>query len=66
MYKTTGFLAKKYCVTNETIQSWIKNGKFNKVFRTKGGHYRIWVDEPIETLLYARILSSKQQSSLKK
>jgi len=50
MYKSTGFLAKEYSVTNETIQNWIKEGKFDKVKRTKGGHYRVWVDEPVVTI----------------
>ncbi|KHD05554.1 hypothetical protein PN36_29810 [Candidatus Thiomargarita nelsonii] len=31
MWKSTGFLANKYSVTNETIQNWIKDGKFNDV-----------------------------------
>jgi len=66
MYKSTGFLAKEYSVTNETIQNWIKEGKFDRVKKTKGGHYRVWVDEPIIIILYARVSSSKQKSSLAK
>jgi len=66
MYKSTGFLAKEYSVTNETIQNWIKEGKFECVKKTKGGHYRVWVDEPNIVILYARISSSKQKSSLVK
>jgi len=66
MYKPTGFLAKQYSVTNETIQNWIKEGKFDKVKKTKGGHYRVWVDEPTTTILYARVSSSKQKLSLLK
>jgi putative resolvase len=66
MYKSTGFLAKEYSVTNETIQNWIKDGKFERVKKTKGGHYRVWVDEPAITILYARVSSSKQKSSLDK
>ncbi len=66
MYKSTGFLAKKYSVTNETIQNGIKEGKFERVKKTKGGHYRIWVEEPSITILYARVSSSKQKSSLVK
>jgi predicted site-specific integrase-resolvase len=62
MYKLTGFLAKQYSVTNETIQNWIKEGKFDKVKKT--GHYRVWVDEPTITILYARVSSTKQKSSL--
>jgi predicted site-specific integrase-resolvase len=66
MYKSTVFLAKKYSVTNETIQNWIKEGKFEKVKKTKGGHYRIWVEEPSITILYARVSSSKQKSERRK
>ncbi len=66
MYKSTGFLAKEYAVTNETIQNGIKEGKFEKVKKTKGGHYRVWVDEPTITILYARVSSSKPKSSLAK
>ncbi|MFK5969442.1 MAG: recombinase family protein [Candidatus Marithrix sp.] len=66
MYKPTGFLAKQYSVTNETIQKWIKEGKFDKVKKTKGGHYRVWVDESTVTILYARVSSAKQKSSLLK
>jgi predicted site-specific integrase-resolvase len=66
MYKSTGFLAKKYSVTNETIQNWIKEGKFEKVKKTKGGHYRVWVEEPSVTILYARVYSAKQKSERRK
>jgi predicted site-specific integrase-resolvase len=66
MYKSTGFLAKEYSVTNETIQNWIKEGKFERVKKTKGGHYRVWVEEPSVTILYARVSSSKPKSSLVK
>jgi putative resolvase len=66
MYKSTGFLAKEYSVTNETIQNWIKEGKFEKVKKTKGGHYRVWVEEPSITILYARVSSSKQKSERRK
>ncbi len=64
MYKSTGFLAKEYSVTNETIQNWIKEGKFDKIKKTKGGHYRVWIEEPIVTILYARVSSAKQKTSL--
>jgi predicted site-specific integrase-resolvase len=59
MWRSTGFLAKKYSVTNETIQNWIKEGKFNDVKKTKGGHYRVWEEEKLTTILYARVSSSK-------
>jgi len=66
MWRSTGFLAKKYSVTNETIQNWIKDSKFNEVKKTKGGHYRVWVEEEkLTTILYAIVSSKSLQSSLK-
>ena len=64
MWKSTGWIAKKEHVTNETIQNWIKEGYYDRVKKTKGGHYRVWVEEPSTVILYARISSKKQQSSL--
>ena len=32
--------------------------------KPRGGHYRVWVEEPASVILYARISSKKQQSSL--
>lgn len=66
MWKSTGWLAKQEHVTNETIQNWIKEGYYERVKKTKGGHYRVWVKEPTSVILYARISSKKQQSSLNK
>ncbi|MEN8219932.1 MAG: recombinase family protein [Pseudomonadota bacterium] len=36
------------------------------VKKTKGGHYRIWVEEPSITILYARVSSSKPKSERRK
>ncbi len=66
MWKSTGWLAKKDHVTNETIQNWIKEGCYERVKKTKGGHYRVWVKEPSSVILYARISSKKQQTSLER
>lgn len=66
MFRSTGYLAKKYSVTNETIQNWIKEGKFDKVKKTKGGHYRVWESDSITTILYARVSSAKQVDYLEK
>ena len=65
MWKSTGWIAKKEHVTNETVQNWIKEGYYDQVKKTKGGHYRVWVEEPSVVILYARVSSKKQQSSLK-
>ena len=45
---------------------WIKNGKFEKLKKNKGGHYRIWFEVPSITILYARVGSEKQKKSLVK
>jgi len=64
MWRSTGWLAKSECVTNETIQNWIKEGYYERYKKTKGGHYRVWVKEPASVILYARVSSKEQQSSL--
>lgn len=66
MWKSTGYIAKHEHVTNECVQNWIRQGKYDKVHRTKGGHYRIWIDEPEKIYLYARVSSKKQETSLLK
>lgn len=66
MFKSTGYVAKKYSVTNQAVQNWIKEGKFDRVKKTKGGHYRIWIDEEIQTILYARISNAEQKTSLER
>jgi predicted site-specific integrase-resolvase len=58
-------LTKKYGVSRITIGNWIRAGRFNRVQRTKGGHYRVWIEEEIETIGYTRVSSQKQASSLR-
>lgn len=64
MWYRVNRLAKKYGVTRITIGNWIRQGKFSNVERTKGGHYRVWVDDASEKIGYVRVSSSKQKSSL--
>ena len=68
MYLTTGQLAKKHFVTNQTIINWIKAGKYERYERTKGGHFRVWEGAsgavPRRVVLYARVSSAKQRSSI--
>jgi len=64
MWKKAGWLAKKHGVSRITIGNWIRAGKYEKVERTKGGHYRVWIETDIETIGYCRVSSAKQKSSL--
>ncbi len=64
MWKSTGWVARHEAVTRETIHNWIKTKKYERVKRTKGGHYRIWINPDPSTILYARVSSSKQRSSI--
>jgi putative resolvase len=64
MWSTAGRLAKQEGVTKATILNWIKKGYYEKTKQTKGGHHRIWVENEPITLLYGRVSSKKQESSL--
>lgn len=64
MWYSTTKAAKKFKVTSQTIRRWIEEGKFDKVDRTKGGHLRVWIQEEQLTILYCRVSSKKQESSL--
>ena len=66
MWKRCSEIAKLEGVARITIQRWVKAGKYDKVKLTEGGHYRIWVDKEEVTLLYTRVSSSKQKSSLRR
>lgn len=64
MWYSTTKAAKKYKVASQTIRRWTQEGKFDKVEVTKGGHLRIWIQEEQTTILYCRVSSKKQESSL--
>ena len=63
MWKTTGEVANNYGVSRTTIVRWVKDGQF-VTKRTHGGHYRIWVTPSSKIVLYARVSSRKQKSSI--
>lgn len=63
-YYSTGYIAKKFKVTNTTVRRWIEEGKFENVEKTLGGTYRVGLVEDETTILYARVSSKKQQSSI--
>jgi predicted site-specific integrase-resolvase len=64
MWVRTSVLARREKVTPKTIRLWIEGGRYEKVERTYGGHYRVWISLPATTFLYARVSSAKQESSI--
>lgn len=64
MWYSTTKAAIKYKVTSQTIRRWTREGKFDKVDRTPGGHLRVWIQEEQRTILYCRVSSKKQETSL--
>lgn len=64
MWLSTTKLAKRENVTSQTIRRWIKEGKYERIETTKGGHIRIWIEQNPKRILYARVSSKKQESSL--
>ena len=65
MLISTTKLAQIKGVTTQTIRRWIKAGLFETV-RTPGGHFRINYLEEQTTILYARVSSKKQLTSIDK
>lgn len=63
-WKRTTDLAKDLGVTTQTIRNMMREGRFERVSRTAGGHIRIWVDAKEEVIGYCRVSSAKQRSSL--
>ncbi len=47
-------MAKIEGVTRMTINRWVRKGRYEKVRQTKGGHWRIWVQDPKITVNYVR------------
>ena len=64
MWMTTTRLARREKVTTQTVRRWIEGGRYRRFERTPGGHYRVWVPVDPDTILYARVSSAKQGSSL--
>lgn len=64
MWLSTTKVAKQEGVTTETIRRWIREGKYETKI-TEGGHFRIKCKQE-RRILYARVSSKKQQSSIEK
>lgn len=64
MWKRTTDIARERGVSSQAVRNWIRQGKFDRVEELPTGHFRIWVDSPEETVLYARVSSAKQRGSL--
>jgi len=63
MLLSTTKVAKLEGVTTQTVRRWLSEGKYQGI-RTKGGHFRIDYPVAIETVLYARVSSKKQKTSI--
>jgi len=63
MLLTTTRVAQLEGVTTQTVRRWLSQGKL-KATRTRGGHFRIDYQGGLETVLYARVSSSKQKTSM--
>lgn len=64
MWYSTTKLAKKEGVTSQTIRRYIEDGKYERISKTKNGHYRVDIEQEEKIILYARVSSAKQRSSL--
>ncbi len=65
MIVSTTRLAKIMGVTSETIRRWTREGKY-EFTKTHGGHLRITYNPGTATILYARVSSKKQVTSIEK
>ncbi len=63
MLLTTTKVAQLEGVTTQTIRRWLALGKL-KGIRTRGGHFRIDYQGALETILYARVSSTEQKTSI--
>ena len=64
MWLSTTRLARREKVTSQTVRRWIEGGRYQRYERTPGGHYRVWIDIDPDVVLYARVSSAKQASSI--
>lgn len=64
MWMSTTQIARREKVTSQTVRRWVEGGRFEQFEKTPGGHLRIWVPIDPEIVLYARVSSAKQKSSL--
>ena len=65
MWLSTTKVAKIEGVTTQTIREWVKSGKYEAYKITDGGHFRIKINMK-RRVLYARVSSKKQESSIEK
>lgn len=63
MWLSTTKLAKLEKVTTQTIRRKIEANVYEKVMKTDGGHYRVFVKTE-KVIIYARVSSKKQESSI--
>ena len=64
MLLSTTRLARREKVTSQTIRRWINEGRYERYEKTLGGHLRIFVESEPDVILYARVSSKKQASSI--
>lgn len=65
MWKTTVQLARERGVSRQTTFRWVQQGKYARVERTEGGHFRVWCEpDRAAVICYCRVSSAKQSSSL--
>ncbi len=64
MWMTTPQIARREKVTSQTVRRWVEGGRYERFERTPGGLFRVWVPVDPEVVLYARVSSAKQKSSL--
>ncbi len=60
-WMSTYQLANTENVTPQTIRRWVKQGHYPNTKLTKGSDLRIGIDCTEETILYARVSTSKQK-----
>lgn len=63
MWVSTTILSKMESVTSQTTRRNITSGIYNKIKKSKGGHYRIFINQQ-RTVCYARVSSAKQKTSI--
>lgn len=63
MWVSTTTLARIEGVTTQTIRRKIDSGHYEKIKKTTGGHFRVFITQQ-KRICYARVSSSKQKSSI--
>ncbi len=63
-WMSTKCLARREKFTTQTIRRWNEGGRHQRFERTPGGHDRVRVPVEPDTIIYARVSSARQLSSL--